>query len=102
MAWSPRGRDLPANWPAIRQRVLKRDGHRCTATMNDGTRCVETERLEVDHIYDNGNHADSNLRTLCHWHHARHTAAQSHAAAKARRAQISRRFRRTEQHPGLR
>lgn len=102
MAWSWKGRDLPPDWPAIRKRILKRDDHQCTATMREGHRCPTTEGLEVDHIRDNGNHSDENLRTLCQWHHARHTAAQSHAAARARRAQISRRFRRTEQHPGLR
>lgn len=93
MAWTT-GRDLPANWPAIRNQVKARDGHRCTAIREDGNRCPETTRLEVDHIGDPDDHSPRrNLRTLCHWHHARRTATQSHAARQANKAQ--------EQHPGL-
>jgi 5-methylcytosine-specific restriction endonuclease McrA len=83
MAWTSRGRDLPPGWPAIRAAVLARDGHRCTAIRADGTRCPETTRLEVDHIGDRHDHRPANLRTLCHWHHAYRTAAQSHAARRA-------------------
>lgn len=102
MAWGAKGRDLPPEWPIIRKRILKRDGYQCTALMVDGSRCAETDALEVDHIESDTDHSDGNLRTLCHWHHARHTAAQSHAAARKRRAEISQRFRRREEHPGLR
>lgn len=91
MAWTT-GRNLPPDWPAIRRHTLHRDGHRCTWTQADGTRCRETTRLEVDHIGDPDNHTLANLRTLCHWHHARRTARQA-ADAKQQRPAPS--------HPGL-
>lgn len=93
MAWARQGRNLPANWQAIRRHILDRDQHRCTATQADGTRCRETTRLEVDHIDDPDNHTPANLRTLCHWHHAHRTAQQSAAAKQARRP--------APKHPGL-
>jgi len=95
MAWTSQGRDLPPNWQAIRRRILHRDGHRCTWTQNDGTRCPQTTRLEVDHINDPHNHDPANLRTLCHWHHAKRTAAQSAAAKQTNRKPQA------AKHPGL-
>lgn len=77
---------MPSNWQAITRRVRARDGHRCTWIRADDTRCTETTRLEVDHIGDPNDHTLPNLRTLCHWHHARRTAAQAAAARTDRRA----------------
>lgn len=95
MSWST-GRHLPPDWPRIRERIKQRDGHRCTATLRDGSRCRERTRLEVDHIGDPNDHNDNNLRTLCHWHHAKRTAQQS---AAARRPVTQRRP--PEAHPGM-
>ena len=94
MAWTT-GRRLPTTWPAIRRRILARDGHQCTWTQADGSRCPETTRLEVDHIDDPHNHDPANLRTLCHWHHARVTAAQFHHAKQTNRKPPA------AKHPGL-
>ncbi|RKN40798.1 HNH endonuclease [Streptomyces hoynatensis] len=102
MAWSSSGRraQLPKGWSSrIVPRILARDGHRCVARLTDGTRCTETERLEVDHIGDPLNHGDANLQTLCRRHHKRKTQAES---AQARRARPKERRRRpAERHPGL-
>lgn len=52
-----------SGWPALRRRIIARDGETCTV-------CGEWRTaLEVDHIVplkDGGTDADSNLRTLCH------------------------------------
>jgi 5-methylcytosine-specific restriction endonuclease McrA len=93
LSWTSQGRDLPTNWRTIRRAILQRDQHRCTWIQTDGTRCPETTRLEVDHIANPNDHRPDNLRTLCHWHHARVTAAQSHRAKQAKTP--------TSQHPGL-
>lgn len=62
----------------MRNRVLKRDGYRCT-------QCGSTVRLEVDHITPysaGGKHEMSNLRTLCHRCHGTKTAHDGHEAAR--------------------
>lgn len=50
-------------WPAVRFRILMRDGYRCV-------RCDGTEKLEVDHIIPIAHGGDEfdpdNCRTLCH------------------------------------
>lgn len=99
MAWPERSRrhaELPADWPAIRTRILQRDGYRCTWTDN-GIRCTQ-RATDVDHINDRHNHTDSNLRSLCDWHHKQRTARQGVAA----RGHGPTRRRPTEPHPGLR
>lgn len=99
MPWdgSTRRSQLPPDWATIRNRILDRDGHRCTATRRDGQRCTERTRLEVDHIDNPHDHDEANLRTLCHWHHAQRTALQAQAA----RTPPTQR-RPPEPHPGLR
>ena len=56
----------PRRWRALRQVVLKRDGHRCRA-------CGKAGRLEVDHIVPvvaGGDWWDAeNLQTLCRFDH---------------------------------
>lgn len=74
----------PGNWKTIRAQVLRRDGHQCTWTEPDGTRCQATTALECDHIGDRDNHNLDNLRTLCSWHHGKRTAAQALAARIAK------------------
>lgn len=76
--------------------MLKRDGHRCTALLEDGTRCP-AKATDVDHIVRGDNHDLPNLRALCGWHHARKSSAEGNAA---RRRGPSHR-RPPEQHPGL-
>lgn len=59
-------------WSRITARIKKRDGHRCTEILDDGTRCTETAGLEVDHVValeDGGTNDDANLRTRCAEHH---------------------------------
>jgi 5-methylcytosine-specific restriction endonuclease McrA len=58
-------------WRKTRERILERDGHRCTETLADGSRCPITTDLHVDHIDPKaagGSDDDTNLRTLCSFH----------------------------------
>lgn len=94
-AGSNRRQELPPDWLARRARILNRDGHRCTATMGDGSRCT-WPASDVDHIKPGNDHSEANLRSLCRWHHARKSSAEGNAA----------RFRSTqrrspEPHPGF-
>lgn len=88
----------PVDWPARVQRVLARDGScRWTEDDTEGQACGSTQDLEVDHIGDPADHALTNLRALCHWHHAQRTARQ---AADARQERPGR-DRPRPAHPGL-
>lgn len=52
----------------LRDRIVIRDGQRCTFVSADGRRCTETAHLEVDHVYPfglRGEHLEENLRVLC-------------------------------------
>ena len=99
MAWSTSNRRsrLPKNWQALRHRVMKRDGHRCTAaiTLPDGSRrrCPDAA-TDVDHVIAGDNHALDNLRAICRWHHDRKSAQEGQAALAVKREEISQRFRR--------
>lgn len=97
---STRRSRLPRDWHRIRAAVLERDGHRCTATLRDDTRCAEPG-TDVDHIDRHGGDGLDNLQTLCGWHHRKKTAQE---AAEARAAQAPKPTLRRprEQHPGLR
>lgn len=94
MAWTSSNRraSLPKGWARLRLIVMERDGYRCV-WVEDGVRCPQPAR-EVDHINRLGGDDPSNLRSLCHAHHAKHTAQQS-TAARPRRARLP------ELHPGL-
>jgi 5-methylcytosine-specific restriction enzyme A len=87
---------LPSDWPAIRRRILARDGHQCTWT-TDGIRCIAVA-TDVDHIGDPNDHSDDNLRSLCGSHHRRRSSSQG---ARAWHAKRKPRQRPVEQHPGL-
>lgn len=99
MATPWRTTPLPADWQAIRRRILDRDGHRCTAVI-DGARCPRPAR-DVDHVtpaHLDGPDTDDNLASLCAPHHRAKTARE------ARRAQLTRTgtlARPAETHPGL-
>ena len=73
----PEHRDRERNgssrrWRKIRERVLERDGRRCTERLGDGSRCPITTALEVHHVkprIEGGSDDESNLTTLCAVHH---------------------------------
>lgn len=92
---SPRASQLPPRWRQLRERVLLRDGHRCTWTLDDGTRCT-AQATEVDHITPGNNHTLPNLRALCRDHHAMKSSREGHEAKAARPIR-----RPPEAHPGL-
>ena len=100
MAWE---NSRPTHVPtAVRDACLNRDGNRCVAILNDGTRCPETQthKLDAAHTksWQQGERTTVDMvRTLCHWHHNRETQAE---AARARRTRPSA-TRPREKHPGL-
>jgi 5-methylcytosine-specific restriction protein A len=92
-AGSTRKFSLPPDWPAIRSRILRRDGHRCVI-------CGAPAR-QVDHItpaYLGGTDDDDNLASLCDPHHAAKSSREGHDAMRAARARIQ---RQAPRHPGL-
>lgn len=94
-AGSTRRDRLPPDWSTIRARILERDGHRCRWVQGD-QRCTQTA-TDVDHIKNNDDDRDFNLRSLCPQHHRIKTAAEGNAArAKLNTA----RRRQPEPHPG--
>ncbi|MFF7254805.1 HNH endonuclease [Streptomyces microflavus] len=97
---SDRRERLPADWPRIRIRILRRDGHRCTHRDQYGERCEELA-TDVDHIVPGDDHRETNLRALCGFHHRAKSSREGAYALAAQRRRIDRRFRRTEAHPGL-
>jgi 5-methylcytosine-specific restriction endonuclease McrA len=61
-------------WRKTRERILARDGYRCTAHVRPGQRCEATTLLEVHHLDTDGNvllSPDEELITLCRKHHPR-------------------------------
>lgn len=89
---STRKARLPPDWPRIRARILKRDGHRCT-WVDHGTRCT-TPATDVDHVIAGDDHRDANLRSLCQPHHRAKSSSEGHASRKPRKRQ-------QPKHPGL-
>ncbi|MFI6444729.1 HNH endonuclease [Kitasatospora sp. NPDC050543] len=99
MAWtnSDRAQRLPKNWPTIRRRILRRDGHACMAVFSDGRRCG-MPATDVDHIERGDDHSDANLRALCGWCHQKKSSSEGGTAAASRAV---RQARPTAQHPAL-
>lgn len=97
---SNRRQRLPADWPKIRKRILKRDGHTCTHSDDDGIRCAELA-TDVDHVRPGDDHRDENLTSLCDYHHKKKSGAEGARAAAAKRQRMDNRYRRSETHPGL-
>lgn len=93
---STRKNTLPPNWGALRQKILARDGHRCTWTIH-GERCTE-RATDVDHIRPGNDHSPENLRALCRPHHR---AKSSSEGGKARARKAIKRQREPEMHPGI-
>ena len=66
-----KGRGSTYQWRKTRDRILRRDGYRCTYTDEDGNRCPERDRLHVDHVFPvslGGGDEPENLRVLCQAH----------------------------------
>jgi len=68
-----KARDLPASRvpKAIQRQIFARDGNQCTFVSDDGRRCSERGRLQVDHILPvakGGDDRAENLRLLCAAH----------------------------------
>lgn len=97
---SDRRSRLPADWPRIRARVLRRDGHRCTHRDENGIQCVRPA-TDVDHIRRGDDHTEANLRSLCSEHHRVKSSREGGQALAAQRRRNAAKFRRTEDHPGL-
>lgn len=97
MSWtgSPSHRNdrLPADWPAVRLTVLRRDGWKCQLRY-DG--CL-TAATEVDHIHRGDDHRPVNLQGACARCHALKSSREGHEA-RAKRRQLRRRPR--GRHPG--
>jgi 5-methylcytosine-specific restriction endonuclease McrA len=85
MGWetSNRRARLPRDWARTRRRILRRDGHACTAVFSDGRRCG-LPATDVDHIEPGDDHSDANLRALCGWCHQRKSSAEGGTAAGQR------------------
>lgn len=83
MTWDTnRAQQLPNDWNKRRQAALERAQHQCEVTMQNGERCPETTRLEVDHLERGNNHELSNLGVKCNWHHTRKTQQEARQAKK--------------------
>lgn len=91
---------LPADWPKIRKRVIRRDKGLCQWRLEDGSRCLAPFR-DVDHIVRGDDHSIGNLRCLCYEHHKFKSSQEGAEALKAKRRRIAKKFQRVEDHPGL-
>ena len=94
MGWesSTRRAELPKDWNARRRRVLKRDGGRCTWTI-DGVRCP-AKATDVHHAVAKDDHRLAALVSLCAEHHDLITKRQAAAAQPTMRHPV-------EAHPGV-
>lgn len=94
-AGSNRRNRLPKNWPAIRSRILKRDGRICHV-------CQQPGADGVDHVIPGDDHSDANLKAIHHnvapYCHRRKSSSEGGQAARAKRIP---RKRPPERHPGL-
>lgn len=71
MSQGRRRSPLPTDWPRRRARILKRDPD-CQLRYDGCT----TTSTEVDHIDQDDDHTDTNLRGVCHPCHAQRTERQ--------------------------
>ena len=99
---SNRHEQLPANWPAIVQRILARDHHRCQHVRYDTARRCLARATDVDHIINyavGGTDEDSNLQSLCEYHHRQKSGREGGIASGASRR--AKRDAAKPVHPGL-
>ena len=92
---------LPRDWHKIRKRILIRDHYKCTWVFDDGEVCGNHAN-QVDHIKDPFDHRDSNLRSLCEYHHAIKSSAEGSKAYWSRVEASRKKFRADEVHPAYR
>lgn len=97
---SNRRSELPPDWERRRRSVFRRDGHQCTHRDSSGLRCAEPA-TDCDHIEPGGSHDESNLTSLCGWHHRAKSSREGAAAKAANWRRNDKKFRRDEAHPGL-
>lgn len=97
---SNRSDRLPSNWDTIQRKVLRDAKHACQVKLGPGRVCGR-HATQVDHIRPGDDHSPGNLRAICAECHGKKSSAEGNAARRKRRKEISQRFRRTEQHPGL-
>lgn len=93
---STRKQRLPHDWQARRRRVLERDGYRCTR-VESGRRCPAVA-TDCHHVDDDDDHSETNLASLCGWHHACESSKQGGVARGKKYSEK----REPERHPGLR
>jgi 5-methylcytosine-specific restriction protein A len=103
---SDRRTQLPNDWGVTTLRILTRDFHRCQwVRVDTGTRCLAPNSHDVDHIIrpdDGGTDEDSNLQTLCFFHHQRKSSYEGgKASGVSRRAAADRKKSQRPPHPGL-
>ncbi|MCA2331619.1 HNH endonuclease [Mycobacterium avium] len=92
---SRRHAELPANWPAIHDQVLREARWLCEIGWSG---CL-VEATEVDHKKRGNDHSRSNLQAACSWCHGQKSSAEGVAQRRKLKAQRS---RPTERHPGRR
>ena len=99
---SERRSTLPADWAVTCFRILRRDHHRCQWIRVDTDRRCLAQARDVDHIIshaDGGSDDDSNLQSLCEYHHRKKTGREGGiASGRSRRAK---RDSEKPLHPGL-
>lgn len=96
--WQTKRRDeLPSNWASLRKQASARAGGRCERKTN-GVRCDRAGK-ELHHIKRDV-HDLRWLEWLCPEHHRIETIAQAKAAQRAKYQAA--RFRKPEDHPGVR
>ena len=97
---STRRSRLPKDWKQIRNRVFRRDGGRCMIRQLDGTRCPNAA-TQVDHILAGDDHRLENLQAICDQCHSTKSGREGAAASNRKKAQVAKKFKREERHPGL-
>lgn len=99
MSWetSDRRDRLPPDWKKRVARIWERDKGQCRWRLPSGARCPR-KGADVDHIVNNDDHSEANLRLLCRHHHDKKTAWEA-VAGRARRRTGGKK-RRTEAQPG--
>ena len=96
-----KARDLPASQvpKAIQRQIFFRDGNQCTFVSDDGRRCSERGRLQVDHILPvakGGDDRVENLRLLCAAHNQ--LMAERHFGKEFMRGKIAARGKHSGEH----
>ena len=90
---------LPKNWKTLRARILRRDNYLCQELLPTKSICGKIA-TEVDHILAGDDHRESNLRSLCKYHHSLKSSREGNEARVKKRKEISSRLRRKEdEHP---